>query len=118
PAASGAVAPPSIAPRYFDRCQINYETVVANSETACVVAAASDRQEQIILSRKIYGIHYVRHICAACDQTRLLVDHRVVYLTHFVVVLVLRLYQSTAQARLEIGNSVFVKHNEVSLKEP
>ena len=77
---------------------------------------ATDRKEHIILSRKIHRADYVCHVDAAGNQTRLFMDHPVVHLARFVVILVARLDQSAAQVRFEIGNGIFVKHDEVSLK--
>ena len=80
------------------------------------MTAATDRQQEIILSCKIHRANDVGHIYATRDETRLLVDHPIVHLARFVVILVPRLYQPAAQVRFEIGNSIFVKHDEVSLK--
>src|SRR5438445_253775 len=60
---------------------------------------ATDRKEHIILSRKIHRAHYVCHVDAAGNQTRLFMDHPVVHLAGFVVILVARLDQSAAQVR-------------------
>ena len=81
------------------------------------MTAATDRQQEIILSCKIHRPNDVGHIYAARDETRLLVDHLVIDLASVVVILVPRLYQSAAQVCFEIGNSIFVNHDEVSLKQ-
>src|SRR5437879_9187287 len=80
------------------------------------MTAATDRKEHIILSREIHRPNYVRHVDAAGNQTRLFMDHPIVHLARFVIILVARLDQSAAQVRFEIGNGIFVKHDEVSLK--
>ncbi len=55
------------------------------------MSAASNRKEQTILSRKINRRNYVRDIRAAHDQTRLLMDHRVVNFASVLVIVIPRL---------------------------
>ena len=103
--------------RVFDPRQIDDEAVVTNSQTSRVVTATTDRKQEIIVSGEIYRMNYVCYVCTICHQTRLFMDHAVVNLPSFIIILVARLYQSAPQVRFEIGNSIFVKHDEVSLKE-
>ena len=40
--------------RVFDRREIDHQTVIANSQTACVVAAAADGDKQIVISGEFH----------------------------------------------------------------
>src|SRR6478672_8692142 len=71
PAAHGDSASCWINTRIFYRAQIDDQTVVTNSQASRIMTAASDRQEQIILSREIHRSDYVCYIHAARDETRL-----------------------------------------------
>ena len=44
-----------IDPRVFDRREIDHQTVIANSQAACVVAAAADGDQQIVISGEVHG---------------------------------------------------------------
>src|SRR5690242_6233347 len=103
--------------RIFYRTQIDDQAVITNSQASRVMAPATDRDQNIILSREIYRTNYVRYICATRDETRLLVDHPVIHLASFIIVLVSRLDQFAAQVCFEIGDGIFVEHAEVSLKQ-
>ena len=81
------------------------------------MAAAANRNKQIIFSRKVHGTNYVCDICTSRDQAGLLVDHPVVHLAGLIIILVAGLDQSPAQVPLKIGNGIFVEHDEVSLKQ-
>ena len=93
-AADGDGASRGIDARVFDRREIDHQTVIANSQTACVVSAAADRDKQIVFAREIYAADDVCDIRAARDQPRLFVDHRVVDLAGFIVICVTRLDES------------------------
>ena len=41
--------------RVFDRREIDHQTVIANSQTACVVTAAADGDKQIVISGEIHA---------------------------------------------------------------
>ena len=103
-------------PRVFDRCEINHQTVVANSETACVVAATTDRKKQIVFACEIYRQNDVCDIDTPRDQPRLFVDHRVIDVAGVIVICVARLDQSSTQVCFEIGDRIFVEHDGLSLK--
>src|SRR5882724_12497305 len=80
------------------------------------MSTAADRDKQIVLSRKVYAVNDVSHIGRTGNEPRLFVDHPVVHLPGFIVILVARFDQSATQVRFEIGNSILVKHDEVSAK--
>ena len=105
-----------IDPCVFDRAEVNDQTVVANSQASGVMTSAADCDEQIIFSGKVYAANYVSHVRAPRDQARLFVDHSIVNLASIIVIVVARLYQSSAQVCFEIGDGIFVEHDEVSLK--
>src|SRR5215510_11156696 len=76
--------------RVFDWSEIDYQTVIANSQTACVVTAAADGNKQFVFTREIYATDYVRDVHASGDQPRFLMDHRVVHLASLIVIGVAR----------------------------
>src|SRR5438477_6752653 len=116
PAANGYSARRRIDPRIFYRAQIDDQPIVTNSQTSRVMSTAADRDKQIVLSRKVYGVNDVSYIGTTGDESRLFVDHGVVYLPGFIVIFVARFDQSPTQVRFENSNSILVKHDEVSAK--
>src|SRR5215475_8579808 len=82
--------------RVFDRGEIDYQTIIANSQTACVVTAAADGDKQIVISGEVHRADYICDIRAPRDQAWFLMDHRVVDLTRVVVICVSRLDQSAS----------------------
>src|SRR5437763_7067143 len=115
-AANGYSARRRIDPRIFYRAQIDDQPIVANSQTSRVMSTAADRDKQIILFRKVYGVNDVSHICTTGDEPRLFIYHPVVHLAGFIVIFVARVDQSPAQVGFQMGNSILVKHDEVSAK--
>src|SRR5207247_3025093 len=85
-----------INPHIFYRCEIDNQAVIANSQTSGVMSATADRKKQIVLSCKVHRANHVGDVRTTGNQPRLLVDHTVVNLACFVVILVGRLYQSSA----------------------
>jgi hypothetical protein len=55
--------------------------------------------------------HNIRHVCAASDHERPLVDHAIVQTAGVIVTLVVGLDKVTAQARLEFFYDWFIAHN-------
>ena len=98
--APGATAAHAHGPRrridmnVLDRRKVDDQAIVADSQTAGVVAAASNRNPQIVFPAEMNGGHHIGYIGALGDQTRLAIDHRVIDLALFVVLLVGRLNQS------------------------
>src|SRR5437879_13691466 len=86
-----------INPGILYRRQIYDQTIIANSKASRVMAATADREKQIIFSRKIDRANYVRHICAAHNQSRLLVNHPVVDFAGSIMIFIARLSQSTTK---------------------
>jgi hypothetical protein len=80
------------------------------------MSTAADRDKQIVLSRKVYRVNDVSHVGTTGDEPGLLVDHSVVHLPGFIVIFVARFDQSATKIRFVIGNSILVKHDEVSAK--
>src|ERR1041385_3887941 len=103
--------------RIFYRTQIDDQAVITNSQASCVMATATDRDQNIILSCEIYRANYVRYVRATRDEPRLLVDHPVIHLASFIIILVAGLDQFAAQVCFEISDGIFVEHDEVSLKQ-
>src|SRR3954447_3222529 len=90
-----------IDPRVFDRREVDYQTVITNSQTARVVSATSDRDEQIIVSSEIHRTYYVCDIDAPCNQARLFVNHPVINLAGFIIVWVIRLDECASETSFE-----------------
>jgi hypothetical protein len=40
--------------RVFDRRKINHQTVITNSQSTCIVTAAADGDEQIVISGEVH----------------------------------------------------------------
>jgi hypothetical protein len=74
------------------------------------VTATADGDKQIVFAREIYAADYVSDVRAPRDQTRLLVNHRIVNLASFIIIGVARLDKSASQASFEFGDGIFVKH--------
>jgi hypothetical protein len=84
--------------RVFDRREIDHQTVIANSQSACVVTAAANRNEEIVVASEIHALDDVCDIRAPRDQPRFLMDHAVVDLTGFIKICVPRLDDSASEA--------------------
>jgi hypothetical protein len=80
-----------INPRVFNPSQVDDEAVIANAQATGVVTTTSDRNAQSLFSSKMNRADYVGDICAAHDQARSAIDHRVVNLACFVVIRITRL---------------------------
>src|SRR5206468_12074100 len=102
-AANGYSARRRIDPRIFYWAQIDDQPIVTNSQTSRVMPTAADRDKQIILFSKVYGVNDVSHIRTTSDEPRLFVDHGVVYLPDFNVIFIPRHGQLSAKIRLELG---------------
>src|SRR5262245_14695779 len=118
----GASAPDNDRARFridtciFYRAEVDDQSVVADSQAPRVMSAAADRHEQIVLSSEVHGGNDVRHVRTTGNQPRLFVDHSVVHLTSFIVILVTRFDQSATKVHFEIRNCILAKHDEVSAK--
>jgi hypothetical protein len=84
--------------RVFDGCEIDHETVIANSKSACVVAPPADRDEELVVASEIYAPDDVCDIRAPRDKARFLMNHSVVDLASFIVICVARLDDSASEA--------------------
>jgi hypothetical protein len=104
--------------RIFYRVEVDDQSIVANSQASRVMSTAADRDKQIVLSTEVHGANDVRHVRTTGNQPRLFVDHSVVHLAGFIVILVTRFNQSATKVRFEIGDRILVKHDEVSAKRP
>src|SRR4029077_9860942 len=115
-AASSDSARGRIDTRIFYRAEVDDQSVVANSQSPRVMTTAADRDEQIVLSSEAHGGNDVRHVRATGNQSRLFVDHPVVHLAGFIVILVTWFDQSTTKVCFEIDYGILVKNDEVSTK--
>src|SRR6202453_2483297 len=61
------------------RRKIDHQSVVAHSQTAGVVPAATNRHEQALLPGELYRRHDIGYVGAARDQSWAPLDHRVVH---------------------------------------
>src|SRR4029077_10002230 len=83
--------------RVFDRREVDHQTVIANSQSACVMTAAADRDKEIVVASEIYAPDDVCDIRAPRDQARFLMNHSVVDLASFIVIRVARLDDSASE---------------------
>src|SRR5450759_1926802 len=86
-------------PRVFYRPKVDDQSVVTNSQSARVVSSAAHGKKQIMFSRKIYRVDYIRCIRATGDQTRPFVYHSVVHFASFIISLIARLYEPASKVR-------------------
>ncbi len=101
-----------IDPRVFDRRKVDHQAVITNSQTARVVAAASDGNQETVIAREIHGPHDVCDIHALRDQAWFFVDHPVIHLSGVVIICVARLNQSASEVWFELGDGIFVEHGK------
>ena len=82
--------------------QVRDDSVVANPEARAVVPAAAHRQRKLMRPREADRTRHVLRVCAARDQRRAPIDHRVVDLARVVVVGVLRREQPSRESSLQL----------------
>src|SRR4029450_11516085 len=82
----------------FNRREIDYQAVIANSQTARVVTPAADGNKQIGFTREIYAADDVGNTSTPRDQPPFLMYHAVVNLAGFIVIGVARLDQFASEA--------------------
>src|SRR5438874_6594464 len=78
--------------RVFDRCEVDDQAVITNSQASRIMSSTADCQKQILVSRKIYRLNYVRDVGTAHYQTRFFVNHSIVHFAGVIVTLIARLY--------------------------
>ena len=83
--------------RVFNRFEIDHEGFIGNAKSAGVVSASTNGEKQIIFAREIHARDHVRDIHTLRDQTRLLVDHRVINFARLIVIRIGRLDNSPSQ---------------------
>ncbi len=93
-----------------DGREIDDQAIVADAEPAGIVAAAADRNAQLILAAETYRGHDVRHIGALGDQPRLAADHRIVNLPRVLITRVFRLNQFSAKLAAELRHCLLCQH--------
>ena len=97
-------------PHVAHRGQINDQPVVANSQAAGIVAAASDGSEQMTLATEFHCGHHIGYIGAPRDQQRPLVDHAVIDFAGFPVSGIVAPDQLSAQLGFELINLCLSGH--------
>src|ERR1700719_1552064 len=90
----------------FDWRKIDDQRVVRDSETAGVMSAAANGEQEFVFAGKIHARDDVCHVGAARDRQWFFVDHRVVNLARLGVIGVRGLNDRAAQARLERADSI------------
>ena len=100
----------------LDERKIDDQAIVADAQTACVVASASNRNSNIVLPAEMNGGNYVGHVSALGDQARLTVDHRVVDFARFFVARVGGLDQLSAELTFELSNG-FLFHGFLRIRK-
>src|SRR5262249_17306482 len=113
---SAQVQPPStrtvrrgINPDLAQAGEVDDDAAVTDGPSGDVVAAATDRQEQVVLPREIHRVDHVGDTGAADDQGRAPVDHGVVDLAGRVVAGVAGPDHRAAQPRCECGHRAGVE---------
>src|SRR6202142_1188633 len=99
------------------RRKIDYQSVVAPSQAACVVPAAAYGHQQLLLAPEIYSRDHVRHVGAPRNQSRPPLYHPVVDLARRLVAGIAPLDQPSAQAAPESSNRRFVQHGRLHSRE-
>src|SRR5690606_10865252 len=61
----------------FNSRKIDDHTIITNSQSATVVATASDGQQHIMLPREIDRSNYIRHISTHRKHSRIFIDHSI-----------------------------------------
>src|SRR5438445_424069 len=74
-----------IDPRVFDASQVDDQPVVADPKPTRVVPAAPNGKENAIFPGEIDAMDHIRHVHAAHDEPRLLVDHAIINLASVVI---------------------------------
>ena len=64
----------------FHEGEINHQAVIATTQAGSVVTTATYGREQLLVATESHGGNHIRHIGAARDQQRPLVDHGIVQL--------------------------------------
>src|SRR6266478_8117598 len=54
----------------FNRREVDNEAVITNSQASSVMSSTADCQKQILVSRKIYRLNYIRDVGTASYQPR------------------------------------------------
>jgi hypothetical protein len=107
---------PGIDMNVLDGRKVDDQAVIAHSQTAGIMAAASNGNPQIVFSSEMYRGHHVGYICALGNQTRFSIDHGVIDSAFFVVLLVGGLYQVPPQLTLEFTD-ILRLHIFLSLRQ-
>src|SRR5450631_451680 len=92
---------PGIDMNVLDGRKVDDQAVIAYSQTAGIVAAASNGNPQIVFPSEMYCGHHVGYICALGNQTRFSIDHGVIDSAFFLVLLAGGLHQVAPQLTLE-----------------
>src|SRR4051794_27686189 len=88
----------------LDRGKVDYQAVVAYSQAAGVMAAAPNRDSQIMFPPEVDCRYHVGNIDALRNQARFAIDHRVVNLAILVVAWIRGLNQLTPELSSEFNH--------------
>ena len=91
------------------RRKVDYQSAIAHSQPARVMPAAADSHQQFLLAAELHRRYDVGHVGAAGNQSRVPIDHPVVYFASRVVTRISWLDQTSAQAGSESCNLRFVQ---------
>src|SRR5262249_44568658 len=92
--------------RVADEREIEYQTIIADSQSSSIVSTASDCNKKAVLSTKVDCRDNVSHVRAAHNQERAFIDHTVVDFACCIVMLITSLNEFSSQASLE-GFDIF-----------
>src|SRR4051794_36960508 len=93
-----------------DGRKVDNQSIVADAESAGVMASTADRDPHLIIAAETHRGHDVRHIGALGDQSRLAADHGIVNLPGALVTRVLRLNQFSAKLTTELRHCLWFQH--------
>src|SRR5437868_11644554 len=70
------------------------------------MASATNGKKQTMFSGKVYRADHIRHVRAARDQARLLIDHRIIDFASIIVIRVARLDDAASQLCLQLSDGI------------
>jgi hypothetical protein len=85
----------------FHYRKINDDAIIAQGSASHIVAAAFDRDEQVVFMSKLHGMNDIRHPRTAGNQTRMLIDARIPDPARRIVAGIARLDDSPVEIILE-----------------
>src|SRR4029453_13279636 len=83
--------------RILYQAEINYQSVITNSQAAAIMPSHRNGKKQIMVSGKVDRVNYVGDIHATRNQERFLIDHCVINFARLIVLGVVRFDDAPSQ---------------------